>query len=231
MQTNAMHVRGADWAKRALVGAHVCRSLNRQGETASLAICFHARNSLNGVCRNDGTSPWWSSLRLLPPRLRRRRRGFHNGPDLAGEQSQIAARGEVFCYVPTIPLLVPDKQLLAPELLQRKWDRAGSGKRNEPVGKSNRQDLPLAVNLGRGRNSLPERWKTAGFATRYTTSLSTVSHHVQRSGNRGVGEFGIVECERSPAVDARANFIEGRGRFCFHQRDPASTAQCGRLVL
>jgi len=53
-------------------------------------------------------------------RLRRCRRGLHNGPDLAGEQSQIAARGGVFCYVPAIPLLVPDKQLLAPELLQKK---------------------------------------------------------------------------------------------------------------
>jgi hypothetical protein len=59
----------------------------------------------------------------LAIRLYRCRRGLHNGPDLAGEQSQIAARGGVFCYVPTIPLLVPDKQRLAPDLLQRKWDR------------------------------------------------------------------------------------------------------------
>jgi hypothetical protein len=123
MQANAVHVRCADWAERAFVGAHVCRSLSRQGETASLAICFHTRNSLNGVCRNDGTSPWRRSLSLLPLRLRRCRRGLHNGPDLAGEQSQIAARGGVFCYVPTNPLLVPNKQLLAPDLLQRKWDR------------------------------------------------------------------------------------------------------------
>jgi hypothetical protein len=129
MQTNAVHVRGADRAKRAFVGTHVCRSLSRQGETASLAICLHARNSLNRVCRNDGTSPWRSSLSLLPPRLRRCRRGLHNGPDLAGEQSQIAARGGVFCYVPTIPLLVPDKQPLAPDLLQRKWDRGRVGEK------------------------------------------------------------------------------------------------------
>lgn len=129
MQTNTMHVRSADWAERAFVGAHVCRSLSRQGETASLAICFHTRNSLNGVRRNDGTSPWRSSLSLLPLRLDCRRRGLHNGPDLAGEQSQIAARGGVFCYVPTIPLLVPDKQLLAPDLLKENGIVAGSEKK------------------------------------------------------------------------------------------------------
>src|ERR1700729_1323417 len=129
MQANAVHVRGADRAECAFVGAHVCRSLSRQGETASLAICFHARNSLNRVCRNDRTSPWRSSLSLLPPACVVADAAYIMD-QIWPESNHRSLRVErCFCYVPTIPLLVPDKRLLVPDLLpKKKWD-CGRGRR------------------------------------------------------------------------------------------------------
>src|SRR5580704_19310180 len=101
------------------------------------------------VCRNDGTSPWRSSLSLLPPRLHRCRRGLHNGPDLAGEQSQIAARGGVFCYVPAIPLLVPDKQLLATDLLQKKMG-SWQGRRKRMANRTAKTYRSPSISAGGG---------------------------------------------------------------------------------
>jgi hypothetical protein len=51
----------------------------------------------------------------LLPACSRRWRDLHNGPDRAGEQSQIIAREGAVLFVPEITRLVPEKQLSAPD--------------------------------------------------------------------------------------------------------------------